>query len=98
MVVQEGEVAAQNREEFRAQKRPSRHPLVIVATAVMVRAIHFRVRKLFLKPAEQLLMAHMHAESDLRLLAISPKMALANEHSDQEPFLKRIEFAHCEPL
>jgi hypothetical protein len=48
MVVKEVQVAGQHREEFFTQYLAPRHPLIIVASAVVIRAVDPGVGKLFL--------------------------------------------------
>lgn len=78
MIVEEAEVAGQDRQNLFAQKPTPSHPLIVISATMRIWTIKFRVGKFFFQPVEKLLMANMHAESHLRLLTIATEVALSD--------------------
>lgn len=90
MIIEEIEVAGQDREELFAQQPTARHPLIIVSTPVEIWPVDFGGGKFSFEPAEELLMAGMHAQSHLRLLAVTAEVPFSNQDSDQKPLFELI--------
>ena len=71
-----------------SEETASRHPLVVVPASVGIGTIQLALREDFEEPVEEFFMADVHSESDLGLPPIAAKVALCDEESDNEAFLK----------
>ena len=67
-----------------AQRRPARHPLVVATARMLIRAVKPCPWERPLKPPEQCLVTHVHAQRDLRLLAVATKVTLAYEDPGEQ--------------
>ncbi len=77
-------MAFDERNDLIAQISTPNRPLVVRASAVMVRAVEPASRIGSPEPFEGLLVADVHAQRDLWLTPIAPEMALADEQPDEE--------------
>ena len=73
MAVEVVELSFEQREKLPDEDGTTRHPLVIGAAAVMVRAVEPGAWQPIDKPPEQRFVTNVHAEGHLRLLAIAPE-------------------------
>jgi hypothetical protein len=73
------EVIVQNGHQDVSQVAPTSHPLKVLATIVVVRAVQFAPREGLLYPFEKRFMADVHSQGDLGLTAISSKVAFTDE-------------------
>ena len=78
-----GDAALEHRQDVLDERRPARHPLVVAAAAVPVGPVQARARKALDQPAKQRLVADVHAQGDLRLLAVAPERPLADQDADE---------------
>jgi hypothetical protein len=74
-----GENALEQWEEVVAQISATSHPLVVVPTVVVIRAVKLSSREGSLEPAEDGLVADVHAQRHLRLPTISTEVTLADQ-------------------
>jgi hypothetical protein len=58
---------------------------------VRVGAIEASPRKGLLEPAEEALVADVHAECDVGLTSVAAEVAFADEQAEDEPLLERVE-------
>ena len=85
------DVALEDRHQVLRQCGSPRHPLEVVTFAVVVRAVEARSRNPGMQPAEQRLVADVHAKGDLRLPAIAAEVALADQDPDDQALVAREE-------
>lgn len=74
----------QKRQHIMHKRGAPRHPLKVGAPAVGVGPIQPRRREPFLEPAEECLMADVHAQRDVRLTAIATERALADQDAHDD--------------
>lgn len=79
------------------QSRTARHPLVVAAASMPVGSVQATPGKALHEPAKQGLVAHVHAQRYLGLLAVTAKGSLANEDPYHHPSLKRRQVRQCAP-
>ena len=82
------EIRFENWEKVLGESAAAGHPLEIVAVAVVIRPVKLAARKSRLEPAEQSLVAYVHAQGDLRLTPITTEVALADEDPEQQAALE----------
>lgn len=78
-------MALQYRQEILDKSSASGHPLEVGAATVVVGAIKARSGEPGCQPAEQRLVARMHAQRHLRLLAVPAKGTFTDKQTNQEP-------------
>jgi hypothetical protein len=76
-------VGRHQRHQAIAQEFAARHPLEVVAAAVVVGAVQPALGELRLQPPEQLLVAHVHAQRDLGLPAVASEVPLTRQQAEQ---------------
>jgi hypothetical protein len=79
---------AQQRDQLRAKGRPSDHELQIVAAAVSIGPVQSRPANPIVEPEKKALVADVHSQGDLRLLAVAAEMPVRHEEPEDEPFLE----------
>jgi hypothetical protein len=76
--------SVEDRHEFIAEERAPGHPLKVVSSAVVIRAIEAPSGKGPLEPPEDLLVRDVHPEGHLRLAAIAIEVILSDHEPDEE--------------
>ena len=82
------QVRFEDGEKVLGERAAAGHPLEIVAVAVVIRPVELAAWKPRLEPAEQSLVAYVHAQGDLRLTPITAEVALADEDPEQQAALE----------
>jgi hypothetical protein len=72
------------REHVLDQGAAAGHPLVVGTAAVVVRPVDLGPWEALGQPAEQRLVARVHAQRHLRLPSVAAEAALADEHADED--------------
>src|SRR5205814_6165778 len=77
-----------DRKHVLRQDGPASHPLIVVAPRVAVGTIEAGSREDILQPAEDRLVADVHAKRYLGVLTVAPEVSLADEQAGDEPALE----------
>jgi len=91
VIIEEMEVGRDEGPDLFAKEATAGHPLVVIATAVVVRTVEPGFGKNRLQPQKELLVALVHSQRDLRLSAITAKMGFADEQAKQESLTERVD-------
>jgi hypothetical protein len=76
------DAAGDERGEDAAQIVAARDPLIVVAASMGVGPVEPAAREGLFSPAEELLVAYVHAQCDRRLPAVAAERSLADEHPE----------------
>jgi hypothetical protein len=80
-----GQYAFDDGQNIFCQRGATGHPLEVGTLVVVVGPIQAGTREKPLQPTEDRLMPDVHLEGDLRLLAVSTEVPLADEQTRYEP-------------
>lgn len=83
-----GHAAIEKRKEDLSEEWPSRHPLVVVPPAVVVRPVEATARERTLQPAEEHRVTCVHSQTDLGLTTVTSEASLADQQADQHPLFE----------
>jgi hypothetical protein len=90
VIVQPLAVDGDDRDQHVAEVVAPGHPLVVVTPTVVIGTVESPTGEGGRQPSEELLVADVHAERDLRLASVPSEMPLADEQAEQ--------IAHGEPV
>ena len=92
-----GDVSLEDREQVGDQRLTARHPLEVVAAAVVVRAVQLRAREARREPSHQRLVPYVHPQRHLRLAAVAAEVPLGDQQADHDPLVVRVHRARSVP-
>ncbi len=64
------------------------HPLQIMPSIVVIRAVDLSTRKCPIDPIEERCVLDVHSQSDLWLTAVSPEVTFSDQQPDQDTFFE----------
>lgn len=88
MLVNDLKTTKQDWKQFISKRLAADHPLVVAPSSMMIGTVEPGAWNQSKQPTKELFVSNVHPQSHLRLAAVAPKMAFANQDANQESFFE----------